>query len=97
MSDDNISRQAAIEYFITNVGWYDEDGHSIDDTDELRKIWTDLFNGVPPAPEKTARWELRTYLPHNNYCTHCGKDSPYNKRWEHCPHCGAHMIEEVDG
>lgn len=46
---DMISRQAAIDYFVINVGFHDEDGYSIEDTDELRKIWTEYFDGIPPA------------------------------------------------
>ena len=49
MKDDTISRQAAIDYFVTNIGWHDEDGYPVEDSDELRKIWTELFNGVPSA------------------------------------------------
>ena len=54
---DYISRQAAIDYFVTNVGWYDEDGYPVEGSDELRKIWTDLFNGVPSA-EPEERFEF---------------------------------------
>ena len=46
---DSISRREAIDYFVTNVGWIDEDGNPVEDSDELRKLWTDLFNGVPSA------------------------------------------------
>lgn len=45
-----ISRQAAIDYFVTNVGFNDEDGYPIEDECELRKIWTDIIEGIPPAP-----------------------------------------------
>ena len=56
---DTISRQAAIDYFVINVGFHDEDGYPIEDTDELRKIWTEYFDGIPPAePEK--RTDKRT-------------------------------------
>lgn len=47
--DDLISRQAAIDYFVTNVGFHDEDGYPIEDSDELRKIWTEYFDGIPSA------------------------------------------------
>jgi len=36
--DDTISRAAAIEYLMTNMGWRDEAGY---------KVITDLFNGIP--------------------------------------------------
>ena len=57
-ASDPISRQAAIDYFVRNVGWHDEDGYPVEDSDELRKIWTDLFNGVPSAQAepKNGRW-----------------------------------------
>ena len=45
---DLISRQAAIEYLMTNMNWYDEDGYESDD-DYKRECITDLINGVPSA------------------------------------------------
>lgn len=44
---DLISRAAAIDYLMTNMGWRDEDGYEVDDADEKRAIITDLLNGVP--------------------------------------------------
>lgn len=44
---DLISRAAAIEYLMTNMGWHDEDGYEVDDADEKRKAITDLVNGIP--------------------------------------------------
>jgi len=52
---DLISRQAAIDYFVLNVGFHDEDGYPIEDTDELRKIWTEYFDGIPPAQPEITR------------------------------------------
>lgn len=52
--DDLISRQEAIEYLMTNMNWYDEDGYESDD-DYKRECITELINGVPsaqPDPEK---------------------------------------------
>ena len=46
---DLISRQAAIDYFVTNVGFHDEDGYPIEDECELREIWTGYFDGIPSA------------------------------------------------
>ena len=46
---DLISREAAIEYFMINTNWHDEEGYSIDDWDEKRKLLEDYFNGVPSA------------------------------------------------
>ena len=47
MVGDLINRQTAIEYFMINTNWYDEDGYPIDDSDEKRKLLEDYFNGVP--------------------------------------------------
>lgn len=52
---DTISRQAAIDYFVINVGFHDEDGYPIEDTDELRKIWTEYFDGIPSAESEIIR------------------------------------------
>ena len=57
--DDLISRQAAIEYLMTNMNWYDEDGYESDD-DYKRECITELINGVPSAqPDHT--------------CVNCGR------------------------
>lgn len=45
---DLISRQAAIEYLMTNMCWYNEDGYE-ETEDEKRNAITDLINGVPSA------------------------------------------------
>lgn len=53
--DDLISRQAAIDYFVTNVGFHDEDGYPIEDECELREIWTGYFDGIPSAQPEIIR------------------------------------------
>ena len=55
---DLISRAAAIEYLMTNMGWRDEDGYEVDDADEKRAIITDLVNGIPTvnAVPVVQRW-----------------------------------------
>lgn len=45
--DDLISRKAAVEYFMTNMGWYDVDGYEVDDADKIRTCIEDLINGIP--------------------------------------------------
>ena len=50
----------------------------------------DLISKITPHEE----WKLHTYIPHNKYCPICGKDSPYNKRWNFCPNCGTKLYEE---
>lgn len=90
-----ISRQAAIDYFVTNVGFCDEDGYPIEDTDELRKIWTEYFSGIPSAEPKKGKW-----LPENRtidafwVCSSCGFPSEAhaaNILYKYCPNCGAEM------
>lgn len=57
--DDLISREAAIEYLMTNMCWRDEDGYEVDDADEKRAIVTDLVNGIPAVdavPVVHGRW-----------------------------------------
>ena len=91
---DCISRQAAIDYFVTNVGFHDEDGYPIEDTDELRKIWTEYFSGIPSAEPKRGWWieiinsrgvvvALR--------CSRCEKSPRHGVRSDFCPNCGAKM------
>ena len=49
---------------------------------------------LPSAePRKKGKWILHSYMPHNNYCSNCEKDSPYNRRWKFCPNCGCQMRE----
>lgn len=50
---DLISRQAALEYFMTNTNWHDEDGDPIDDWYDKRKLLEDYFNGIPSADPRT--------------------------------------------
>ena len=53
---------------------------------------------LPPAqPERIkSKWALHTYMPHNKFCLACRNDSPYNKRWDFCPNCGADMREVTE-
>jgi hypothetical protein len=65
--DDLISRAAAIDYLMTNMGWRDEDGYEVDDANEKRAIITDLVNGIPAidaVPVVRARW-IATKIPAN--------------------------------
>ena len=55
-NDDLISRAAAIEYLMTNMGWHDEDGYEVDDADEKRAIITDLVNGIPAVDAVPVEW-----------------------------------------
>lgn len=63
---DLIDRQAAIDYFVTNVGFHDEDGYPIEDECELRKIWTDYFNGIPTAEPQIIRCkDCKHWIPYD--------------------------------
>ena len=60
---DLIDRQAAIEYLMTIMNWYDEDGYESDD-DYKRECITDLINGVPSAqPDERMLHESCTDCP----------------------------------
>ena len=67
---DLISRQAAIDYFVLNVGFHDEDGYPIEDADELRKIWTEYFDGIPSAqPEIIRCKDCKHFAGEGMYCS----------------------------
>ena len=57
--NDYISRQAAIDCFVTNVGFHDENGYSIEDSDELRKIWAEYFDGIPSVQPEYTEQDVR--------------------------------------
>jgi hypothetical protein len=60
--NDLISRQAAIEYLMTNMCWYNEDGYE-ETEDEKRNVITDLINGVPSAqPERMTNRQWICFL-----------------------------------
>ena len=93
---DAISRQQAIDYFVTNVGFHDEDGYPIEDTDELRKIWTEYFSGIPSAEPKRGWWieiiNSRGVMVALR-CSRCEKSPRHGVRSDFCPNCGADMRE----
>ena len=80
------------------IGFMDD----IDISDFGRWQWANGFNTalvatkiqlekLPSAePRKKGKWILHSYMPHNNYCSNCEKDSPYNRRWKFCPNCGSY-------
>lgn len=53
--NDLIRRQDAIEYFMTNTNWHDEEGYPIEDAEDKRALLTDYFNGIPSAQQEQ-RW-----------------------------------------
>lgn len=42
-----IDADALLEYLMINMGWHDENGIAVDDSDEKRAIFKDLINGLP--------------------------------------------------
>ena len=106
LGTDCISRQAAIDYFVTNVGFHDEDGYPIEDTDELRKIWTEYFSGIPSAEPKRGKWiyceDSMADCVDGYRCDKCGFFVPWDYKhkgidfiqdYNFCPNCGADMRE----
>ena len=95
-NSDAISRQQAIDYFVTNVGFHDEDGYPIEDTDELRKIWTEYFSGIPsaqPEKEKAKRvlWTGWKGCRDTRYkCPNCKK--PVKNDDIYCHRCGQKLM-----
>lgn len=79
--DDLISRQAAIDYFVINVGFHDEDGYPIEDTDELRKIWTEYFYGIPPIQPEIIRCKD---CKHYDEIVHCDRVGWWNGKDDYC-------------
>ena len=49
------------------------------------------------SERKKGKWTYHTYMPHKKYCSACGHDSPYDRMWEYCPHCGSYNGGEQDG
>jgi len=98
--DDLISRQDAIEYLMTNMNWYDEDGYESDD-DYKRECITELINGVPSArPErKKGKWiEVDDHYNRiSGRCSACGWEALLYETdvvgMDFCPNCGAKMNE----
>lgn len=97
MMTDLISRAAAIEYLMTNMGWRDEDGYEVDDADEKRAIITDLVNGIPAvdaAPVVHGRIveEWNEGWVHYQVCSVCRES--WSGSSNYCPNCGAKMDGE---
>ena len=67
---DLISRRQAIDYFVTNVGFHDEDGYPIEDECELREIWTGYFDGIPSAEPQIIRCKECMHRDKYGCCKH---------------------------
>lgn len=89
MSDDLISRQAAIECLIDALYDLDEADY-VDNTfieEELKKV-----PAVQPE-QKTGRWIINSdgYYP---YCSICKNEPQGRIMTDYCPNCGAYMKGE---
>ena len=91
---DLISRQAAIDalHMDTSIIPFKKAREYADVTiSEIRNRLEKLPSAQPERIK--SKWALHTYMPHNKFCLACRNDSPYNKRWDFCPKCGAEMRE----
>ena len=96
-----ISKAAAIDYLMTNMGWRDEDGYEVDDADEKRAIITDLVNGitaVDAVPVVHARWATKRTWKHDGewYCSNCDYEPAVFENTPYCPQCGAKLDGRAD-
>ena len=82
--EDTISRRAAIDYFVRNVGWHDEDGYQVEDAEELRKIWTDIFNGVS-SEQSEKRTDKHTETHECDYISRQAAIDAHDKRFDSIP------------
>lgn len=93
MSDDLISRQAAIDIFDD----YDiavENGEI-----ESYRRYREQLSCLPSVQPKTGRWEsaynsTEEGYPYN-YCSECGFETGARCFWNYCPNCGAKMEGEL--
>lgn len=97
---DLISRAAAIEYLMANMGWHDDDGYEVEDADVKRKIITDLVDGIPAVdavPVVHGRWVISSgSLWPIGDCSVCGEQHIGTNSAKYCPNCGARMDGEAD-
>lgn len=104
--NDLISRAAAIDYLMTNMGWRDEDGYEVDDADEKCAIITDLVNGIPAVdavPVVHGRWSKKRWITEYDWgvinhraivCSACKGEIADGEQTHYCPNCGARMDGE---
>lgn len=106
--DGLISRAAAIEYLMTNMGWQDENGYAVDDADKKRAIITDLVNGIPTVdavPVVHGEWKTDGDV---MWCSVCkmpvaktritgatGRTHFIHIKTKYCSNCGARNMEEL--
>ena len=99
-----IDADEALEYFVTNMNWMDEDGYPIINSNEKRSIFKEFFDGVPTIADglsvhRTGKWDADLEV--NHEIDNRGADpiniTDENARYYkdkqgnesiHCPHCG---------
>ena len=91
MTDDTISRQAAIDEFYM-------------DTCDVDKVeWAENVLKRVPSAERKGHWQITESYPHNVYCSECHTKCAQTHWavWEdgslprkYCPNCGARMERE---
>ena len=96
-----VDADALLEYLMINMGWHDEDGIAVDDSDEKRAIFKDLLDGVSTidaVPVKHGRWLEKAVgnILQSAKCSACRKNhitlyEDYFTHYDYCPNCGAKM------
>lgn len=99
--DDLIKRSDAIEYFMTNTNWHDEDGYMIEDAEEKRRLLTDYFDGIPSAQTEGEWIYCENEFGIDGYmCSECRLHIPWDyehkfigfiEDYRYCPACGTRM------
>ena len=98
--DKYIKVSDAIDYFLRNVNWSDEDGYQIEDYAEKRKIYEGLFDSIPAADveeRKVGKWILAREADETGNalyeCSACHMSETHSPIVEvkYCWNCGAKM------
>lgn len=93
MSDDLISRQAAIDIF-------DDYNIAVENGEiESYRRYREQLSCLPSVQPKTGRWEsaynsTEEGYPYN-YCSECGFETGARCFWNYCPNCGVKMEGEL--
>ena len=96
MTDDYISRQAAIEAVQDYYGTDKAGRHLLMDETFL----VAGLRGIPPAdvrPVVSGRWEHLNWGFDYDRCSVCGYEHRWPGPFYYCPHCGADMRGVTDG
>ena len=97
MTDDLISRQAALEKVRTMQTYKLFMGDDMILVDKA-EVQTELM--MLPSAQRTGRWKV-SELPKGKmkYCSECGFGQYIadERQYNFCPNCGAKMDEEIEG